>query len=294
MSKNIFFAEIEGFSLFGEPLFQIPLVSEMYNKQKKEYDKAYENYKKNKNNADNIIWLGRRTAYLGNFRDAIAIFTEGIEKFPSDPRMYRHRGHRFITLRLFKLATEDLLKAAELIEGQQDEIEPDGIPNARGIPVSSLHSNIWYHLGLVYYLQAKYEESLDAFIKCLDTLSLEDNFVACAHWIYMILQLLDRKEEAEKLIEKVKVNMDIIENHYYHEILLMYKGNYDINVMMDKARVMGELANAAIAYSVANWYFYNNNIDKAKALLEEIIELENWATFGYIAAEADLKKIIGK
>lgn len=291
MSKSIFFAEIEGFSLFGEPLFQIPLVSEIYHKQKKHYDIAYANYKKNKKDADNIIWLARRTAYLGNFRDAIAIFTEGIEKFPDDARMYRHRGHRFITLRQFQLAEEDLLKAAKLIEGQQDEIEPDGIPNARGIPVSSLHSNIWYHLGLVYYLQGKFEESLDAYTKCLDTLALEDNYVSCAHWIYMILRLLQREEEAEKVLEKVKVKMDIIENHYYHNILLMYKGHIAVDVMMDKARVVGELANAAIAYAIANWYYYTNEKEKAIDLLEEIIKLENWATFGYIAAEADLKRM---
>ena len=215
------FRDIEGFSLFGKPLFRIPLVSEIYNMQQKYYDKALSDYKKNSKDAENIIWLGRRTAYLGRMREAIAIFTEGITQFPEDARMYRHRGHRFITLRQFNLAIDDLQKAAQLIEGQQDEIEPDGIPNERGIPVSSLYSNIWYHLGLAYYLKGNYEDSLIVYIKGLDALSLEDNYVACAHWIYMILRLLEREEEAKKVLQKVNKDMDINENHYYFKIMLM-------------------------------------------------------------------------
>ncbi len=288
------FRDIEGFSLFGEPLFRIPLVSEILNMQQKYYQKALMDYRKNPKNADNIIWLGRRTAYLGRMREAIVIFTEGINQFPEDARMYRHRGHRFITLRLFDLAVEDLLKASLLIEGKPDEIEPDGIPNDRGIPVSSLHSNIWYHLGLTYYLQGKYEDSLTAYINGLDSLALEDNYVACAHWIYMILKLLERDQEAERVLEKVHQEMDIIENHYYFKQLLMYKGMFTAEEMMAKARVEGELGNAAIAYAIANWHYYNNRVEEAKTLLEEITSLENWATFGYIAAEADLKRLSKK
>src|SRR5215510_16595623 len=62
--------------------------------------------------ADNLIWFGRRTAYLGRYKDSIRIFTQGVEKFPDDARFFRHRGHRFITLRCFDLAIEDLNHAA--------------------------------------------------------------------------------------------------------------------------------------------------------------------------------------
>ena len=37
-----------------------------------------------------------------------------------------------------------------MIAGKEDSIEPDGMPNPQNIPVSSLHTNIWYHLGLAY------------------------------------------------------------------------------------------------------------------------------------------------
>ncbi len=71
------------------------------------------------NTSDNYIWLGRRTAYLGNYKEAIKIFTEGIEKFPADARFYRHRGHRFITIRCFDDAIKDFETAAEISQKQK-------------------------------------------------------------------------------------------------------------------------------------------------------------------------------
>ncbi len=63
-------------------------------------------------------------------------------------------------IREFDRAIQDFEKAATLIEGTEDKIEPDGLPNAQNIPVSTLHTNIWYHLGLAYYLQHDLENAL--------------------------------------------------------------------------------------------------------------------------------------
>ena len=101
-------------------------------------------------NVDSIIWFGRRTAYLGKYRDAIAIYTRGIELHPDEARLYRHRGHRYISVREFDRAIDDFTQAVRLIEGTDDQVEPDGLPNAAGIPTSTLHFNIWYHLGLAH------------------------------------------------------------------------------------------------------------------------------------------------
>ena len=73
--------------------------------QQKLYDQALKEFKASPDNPETIVWLGRRTAYLGRHREAIAIFTYGIQKFPNDPQMYRHRGHRFITISLIHLLT---------------------------------------------------------------------------------------------------------------------------------------------------------------------------------------------
>ena len=84
-----------------------------------------------------------------------------VEDFYHDARFYRHRGHRYISVRRFDEAAADLARAAELSEGVPDVVGEDGAPNAAGIPRSTSHSNIWYHLGLAYYLQGEFERAAE-------------------------------------------------------------------------------------------------------------------------------------
>ena len=243
----------------------------------------------NPDNADALIWFGRRTAYLGDYKRAIEIFTEGIEKFPNDARMYRHRGHRFISLRKFDNAITDLEEATRLIEGKPDEVEPDGIPNIRNTPVSSLQNNIWYHLGLAYYLKNDMDKALDAFSNCLEVATNPDMQVATSHWLYMILRRLEENEEAEKILIPITKDLDVFENMAYHQLCLLYKGQ----ITEDKLITQNQSANYmndAIAYGLGNWYYYNGNPEKAKEIYKNLLDLGSWAAFGYIAAEADMSR----
>ena len=87
----------QAISLLGEALYS----SQPSEGDLEKYDSAKLEYESNSGSADALIWYGRRTAYLGKYREAIKIYTEGINKFPEDARMYRHRGHRYISLREF-------------------------------------------------------------------------------------------------------------------------------------------------------------------------------------------------
>ena len=139
-------AGVQAVTLSGKPLYS----AEPGQAALDQLAAAKKDYDEDPNNADNIVWYGRRTAYTGDFRGAIEIFSEGIKKFPNDDRMYRHRGHRYISIRQFDRAITDLEQAAKLIEGKESKTESDGQPNEQNIPVSSRHGNIWYHLGLAY------------------------------------------------------------------------------------------------------------------------------------------------
>jgi tetratricopeptide (TPR) repeat protein len=244
---------------------------------------------------DAIIWLGRRTAYLGRYHEAIKIFSRGIEIHPGDARLYRHRGHRYITLRCFDLAFADLEKAAKLIKGTVDEIEPDGMPNARNTPTSTLQSNIWYHLGLAYYLGGDFKKALRSYRECMKVSKNPDMLVATSHWLYMTLRRLGQEEEARKVLAPITEEMDIIENRDYHKLLLMYKGKLAAQSLLEEAtRGEGSLSSATVGYGVGNWYLYNREREKAERVFRKITETNQWASFGYIAAEVELKNATGK
>ena len=270
----------EAVSLLGEPLFP----AEPSERVLAEYRKYKEAHEADPEDVDNIIWYGRFTAYQGKYNDAIDIFTQAIGRFPEDPRLYRHRGHRYITIRKFDLAIRDFERAAGLIQGKPNEIEPDGMPNARNIPVSTLHGNIWYHLGLAYYLTHDLHNALRAYRNCLASSSNSDNLVSSTHWLYMILRRMDQKHEAEKYLEPITAGLDVIENHDYHRVCLFYKGELSLEDLTEnQAEGPGS---DAVSYAVGNWYFYSGDIDKARAVFEQILERKSWASFGFIAAES--------
>lgn len=279
---------IQGTSLFNKPLIKRQVNPRTDSLQIANYVSSLLTYKSNPMNPDFIIWLGRRMAYLGDYKAAIGIFNEGILKFPDDARFYRHRGHRYISTRQFDNAIADLEKAAELIDGTEDVTEPDGIPNRLNQPVSSLHTNVYYHLGLAYYLKNDLENARINFERCLRASKNDDMVVASKHWLYMILRRMELPSEAEALLTTITEDMNIIENDAYHQLLLFYKGE----LSNDELAGNGSTGSSeAVQYGLANWYHYNGDLEKAKALYQKLISNGNWAGFGYIAAEADLLRM---
>jgi tetratricopeptide (TPR) repeat protein len=234
-----------------------------------------------------IIWRGRRQAYLWRYRDAIETFTQGIARHPSDARLYRHRGHRYITTRQFARAQADLERAAALVQGQPDQVEPDGQPNAAGVPRTTLHFNIWYHLGLAYYLQGHYAQALEAYARCLEVSHNDDAVVATSDWLWMTLMRLQRPAEAARVLARITPRMDILENASYHRRLLMYKGELRPDDLLDTANA-DDTTIATQGYGVANYYVVSGQPQKARAIYERIVAGAGWNAFGYIAAEADL------
>jgi tetratricopeptide (TPR) repeat protein len=277
-------------SLLGDTLYAPELPADVSADRQTQRAEARADYEADPTDADAIIWYGRRTAYLGDYRTAIAIYSEGIERHPDDPRLYRHRGHRYISVRQFDAAIADLERAAQLIAGREDEIEPDGMPNARNIPTSTLHSNIWYHLGLAYYLQDDLETALRAYRDCLKVSHNPDMQVATSHWLYMTLRRLEREAEAEAVLEPIHAEMDIIENSSYHRLLLMYKGELTAAGLLDEAEAAGGLENATLGYGIGNWHAYNGRPKQAESIFRTILKGQQWAAFGYIAAEADVAR----
>ena len=280
---------VQAISLLGDTLFTAQISDEAKGRYEKNLSEEEAKLESDPVNADALIWKGRWTAYMGKYREAIRIYTEGIEKHPDDARMYRHRGHRYISIREFSRAIEDFKHAVQLIEGTEDKIEPDGMPNARNIPVSTLHSNIWYHLGLAYYLQNDMENALTAYQNCRDVSNNPDNVISSSNWLYMILRRLGREEEARQVLEPINAEMDVIENMAYHRLLLFYKGELTIDDLTGGS--FESSSNAAIGYGIGNRYYYNGKVDEAKRFFRQIVAGRGWASFGYIAAESDLSRI---
>ena len=184
----------------------------------------------------------------------------------------------------------DLTRAASLIEGKENQVEEDGMPNAQNIPVSTLHGNIYYHLGLAYYLEHQMEAAVQAYKKCLETSSNPDNVVSATHWIYMIFNRLGRPDAAKNYLRNINPKMNVIENTAYYNACLFYKGELEEGDIYPYTQEDAP-SNSALKYAFANWLYYNGQGMRAKIIIDEIVAGEDWASFGYIAAESDLLRL---
>ena len=277
--------------------YPLPEISESAkNKLQQDLDLAISNLEKNPNGLNELIWAGRRTAYLGNYYEAIDFFSKAIALHPESAEPYRHRGHRWITLRCYDKAISDLTIATDLTKGKTDVVELDGMPNDKNIPTSTLQSNIWYHLGLAYYLTGDYNKAVDAFNSCLAVSTNPDMFIATANWYNNSLRKAGRISEADVFLKKINPNVELIENHDYLRILKLYIDKQEINDPIQFLKNEAGLGAASYGYGLGVYLLFKGEKDKAALVFNHILSLKQWGAFGYIAAEAEKKteiQIIG-
>ncbi|MAF67480.1 MAG: hypothetical protein CMJ84_17715 [Planctomycetes bacterium] len=274
-------------SLLGEPLRAPPLTSERRAQLTRDLEWAAARLAAEPRSEQAFIWLGRRHAYLGEYRTAIDVFSAGLALHPRSHKLLRHRGHRHITLRELDAAVADLSLAAQLISGLPDEVEPDGAPNALGIPTSTSHGNIHYHLGLAHYLRGDFERALASYRECARFDTNDDMRCATAYWTYMILRRLGHPAAARVVLQKIDADMTVIENHAYHRLLLLFAGELDERELLASVE-RGTVAGPTTLYGLGSWHLFEGRDERAQRVFEEIVEGGIWPAFGHVAAEAEL------
>ncbi len=253
-------------SLLGKEHFAHPAEGEALVQLKTDLADAWAALQAKPDDPENVIMYGRRLAYLWRYHEAIDVYSGGIKNFPDLPMLYRHRGHRYISIRKFDKAVQDLSKAAEL---------------------NSQDFDIWYHLGLAFFLKGDFEKALTAYESCLGVSEDDESKVAVSHWMYMTLRRLERLDDALEVLNNIITGLDVEENQSYYDLLNFYKGQKSVEDIFNIEEATN-LALATIGYGIGCWYLYNNDEATAKTYFEKIVETKHWPGFGFIAAEAEL------
>lgn len=244
----------------------------------------------NPDDADALIWKGRRLGYLGRHIEAIAAYESGERLHPKDARFARHIGHRYISLRRFDAAEKAFLRASALAAALPDTAEPDGLPNAAGVPVSSLKGNIWYHLGFAHYLQGEFDAAANGFAGAAALAHNPDAAAAALYWLYLAQRRAGDDAAAHQALARVDARWTLIENGIYHELALCFRGEADCDAILARARAGDGVEYATPAYGIAIHRFLSGNKEGARALFEEIITRAPGTPFGRLAAEAELQR----
>jgi tetratricopeptide (TPR) repeat protein len=205
----------------------------------------------------------------------------------------RHRGHRYISTRQVDLAIADLERAAALVAGKPDEVEPDGQPNPANTPIGTLHSNIDYHLALAYYLKGDYAKALPIYTREVANAKNEDRKVSMMYWNYLALRRLGRDADATALLATITPQTQVIENGSYRDLLLVFKGALSPDSVLAAAASGGDgtVVFSTMGYGIAVYYQLTGRRDHATQVWRRVIAGGQWPAFGFIAAEMDLKRV---
>lgn len=287
-------------SLLGEPLVEATPDALRVARLAQDIQAAWRTLDADPENEEAIIWYGRRLAYAGRHADAIATFTRGLEIHPESPRLLRHRGHRYLSTRRLELAARDFERAAELMPRTPLEVEPDGIPNAAGIPIGTTQGNVWYHLGLVRWLQGDSEAALAAFDRRRGQTDVnDDNRCSTAYWRWLALMRLGRTEEAAAAVRDVTLWNDVIENGAYRDLVRLFAGlatEAQVLRAPEGAPLGRGVHGATLTYGISmhRWFQARGDAEaeaKVAAIWEELVRRESGTSaFGRIAAEAELAR----
>ena len=244
-------------------------------------------YEASPDSLEAIIWYGRRLGYLGRYHEAIGVYSTGLEIFPESYKLLRHRGEAFITVRNFDQAKLDLERAAFYARPFEDETEPDGLPNRLNRPLTTIKYNIWYHLGLAYYLKGNFDQAISAYKKCLEVGDNDDLIVAASTWLYRTYVKIGNVDEAMAILEPISRNMKLIKNRSYLNILMLFKNEVTPQRIYELAIRRDNTLDPTIGYGLGNWYVLQGEVETAKATFDQVIASNSWDSFGFIASEVE-------
>lgn len=162
-------------------------------------------------------------------------------------------------------------------------MEPDGQPNARGIPTSTLHSNIRYHLALAHYVTGDFAAALPVWREDAELAKNLDHRVAATYWWVLTLGQLGRHAEARATLAPILADWDIIENGSYHRLLLWMKGDLaEAELLTDSSSTQER---QTIGNGIGQWHRANGRMDEARRAFDAVLATGPSASFGFIAAE---------
>jgi tetratricopeptide (TPR) repeat protein len=255
-------------SLLGIPHYARPATGEDLQRLERELDEAVAALEEDPQDVTRHIMHGRRLAYLWRYHKAIAVYSEALTSFGESASLYRHRGHRYISVRRFGPAVRDLRRAYALQPHDFD---------------------ICYHLGLARWLLGDYAGAREAYQGFMPKCSDHEERVALSYWLYMSVRRLGMREEAARILEAAG-SPDVDENKHYLDLLRLFRGEVneaDIHELMSES----PLAAGTLGFGLGCWHLFEGRPEEAAECFVEVVGGKYWPAFGFIAAETELARL---
>jgi tetratricopeptide (TPR) repeat protein len=220
-------------------------------------------------NVDSLIALGLAQAGTRQYREAIVTFSKAMAVQPRNAILYRWRGHRYLSIHQIDSAYNDL---------------------TRGSQMDSTIYGIWYHLGIVRYLRTDFAGAVDAFTKALPLAPDDNEHAASVDWLWTSNMRSGRPEAAQAALKLLGDSLKITSGAGYMQRMKLYRGLIGPEQVFTPADT-ADVQIATLGYGLGNWYLLKGDTTHARQNFERAIAGGGFPAFGFIAAEAELKRL---
>lgn len=220
-------------------------------------------------NVSLFIALGTAQAGARQMREAIATFTRALAVEPGNAVLYRWRGHRHLSVR------------------QLDQAEADF---ARGLAIDSTVYGIWFHLGIVRFLQADFAGAADAFARAQPRAPDAGELKGSTDWLWMSLSRAGRHAEAKAMLARRPDSLQAAPVYAYARRLEMYRQEIGPDHLITAADT-ADVQVATLAFGRGNWHLVMGDTATARKWFRRAVASGGWPGFGFIAAEAELRRL---
>lgn len=220
-------------------------------------------------NGNLLIQLGVAQAGMQQYREAIRTFTRAMALAPGDALPYRYRGHRYLSVRLLDSAVADL---------------------ERGAWLDSTNYAIWYHLGVSQFVRGEFAAATAAFQRALPIAPDANERAGATDWLWMSAMRARRPDVARAALAGLPDTLPITSAAAYWRRLQLYRGRLRPEAVLTPADTAGIQA-STLAFGVGNWYLVNGDTARAREWFRRAASGNGWPAFGFIAAEAELRRL---
>jgi len=218
-------------------------------------------------NVARFIELGLAQSAVRQFREAIETFTRGLAIAPDDARLYRWRGHRYLSVRELDRALADL---------------------TRGFRIDSTNYGILYHLGVTRYALGDFAGAAEAFAHAQRRAPNAGELAGATDWLWMALSRAGRGAEAQAMLDRRPDSLPV--NNAYAQRLRLYRGLIPPDSVFTAADT-ADVQVATLSYGIGDWFLIRGDTTQARAWFERAIRSGGWPAFGFIVAERELLRL---
>lgn len=218
-------------------------------------------------NIETIIALGVAQSGARRFREAIETFNRGLAIQPSNAMLLRWRGHRYLSLRVFDRANDDL---------------------TRGAALDSTIYGIWYHLGIVRFARDDFRGAVDAFTRAQRIAPDSGELAGATDWLWMSMMRTGRAKDAKAMLARRPDSVDA--GNAYSRRLKLYRGEIKPEEVFTAADT-SDIQIATLSYGIGNWYLLRGDKARARTWFERSVRSGGWPAFGFIMSEVELRRL---